>query len=100
MLKSLVEPFRDDLQFSNSEDEVLSAEIDQSQAFAERQSLVLASNEKEAQTTTPEPIRPAWTKLKTDLGRNVAERAQKRCEETFSLALTKCHETFAETQVN
>lgn len=99
MLKSLVDPFRDELQFSNSEDEALSAEIDAAEAVAERESLVVGSNAEKSETT-PQPIRPAWTKLKTELGRNVARRAQQRCEETLALAIKRCHETFAETQVD
>jgi hypothetical protein len=46
-----------------------------------------------------ESLRPAWTKLKTELGRNAARRVQQRCEQIFAESVRKCHETFAETQV-
>lgn len=102
MLKALVEPFRNDLEFSNDEDEVLAAAIDGSSALAERQDVVMDNIGAEQPTSIPsnETLRPAWTKFKTELGRNAARRAQQRCEQTFAESVRKCHETFAETQVN
>lgn len=97
MLKSLLEPFRSELQFTNDEDEVLAAAIDGSKAYAERQTLVEDVEEKPKPKN--ETLRPAWTKLKTELGRNAARRAQQRCEQTFASSIRRCHETFAETQV-
>ncbi|KAI6189950.1 DC-STAMP domain-containing protein [Aphelenchoides bicaudatus] len=100
MLKALVEPFRNDLQFSNEEDKALAAAIDGSSVYAERQDAVMDHVGVEQSTLAPnnETLRPAWTKLKTELGRNAARRLQQRCEQTFAESVRKCHETFAETQ--
>lgn len=98
MLKALIEPFRNDLQFSNDEDDVLAAVIDGSSAFAEREAIVAGDSTNSTNTTND--TRPAWTKLKSELGRSVGRRAQQRCEETFAASVRRCHEVFAETQVN
>lgn len=104
MLKALVEPFRDELQFSNDEDDVLAAAIDGSEAFAERESLVINGdsgvNQTDASAESNTTLQPIWTKLKTELGRNAARRAQQRCEQTIATSIQRCHETFAETQVS
>lgn len=46
-----------------------------------------------------EKVRPAWTRLKSKLGRATARRFTQRCQNIFSSTVDKCHRKFQSAQV-
>ncbi|KAI6214021.1 hypothetical protein M3Y94_00219800 [Aphelenchoides besseyi] len=84
--------------FSNEEDQVLAAVIDGSEALSERESSLNGQEIDSNRSSFNETHRPPWTKLKSELGRQAGRRMEERCEQTFAIAIRRCHEVFAETQ--
>uniref|UniRef100_A0A915DY80 Dendritic cell-specific transmembrane protein-like domain-containing protein n=1 Tax=Ditylenchus dipsaci TaxID=166011 RepID=A0A915DY80_9BILA len=99
-LKSLIEPFTEDLSTSNEEDETLAAVIDNAQAMADRQQIVEGMKYDEGTSSTPtiEEVQPVWTKFKSKLGRSIARRFTQRCQQMFAGAVEKCHKKFQDAQ--
>lgn len=51
-------------------------------------------------TIDVEKARPAWTRLKTEMGRASARRFIQRCENIFANTVEKCNGKFRDAQVS
>ncbi|CAD5222649.1 unnamed protein product [Bursaphelenchus okinawaensis] len=97
MLKSLIEPFNDQLGIENDEDKELANVLDGQKAMAERDRIL-----NEESTTTEETATTVTTesnfKSKPSLGKLNSNRMEQRCEATYAMAARQCKDRFSDAQ--
>ncbi|KAL3114641.1 hypothetical protein niasHT_016272 [Heterodera trifolii] len=95
-LKSLLQPFDDDIEEDSEEDSHLAAIIDTAQKIADRQ--LLTEGEDPSVGTMDRAAKPAWKRLKSQLGRAIVRRFERRCKYIFASSVESCHKRLQQSQ--
>ncbi|KAL3072182.1 hypothetical protein niasHT_034776 [Heterodera trifolii] len=96
MLKSLLQPFDDDVEEDSEEDSHLAAIIDTAQKLADRQ--LSTEGEDPSVGTVDRAAKPAWKRLKSQLGRSIARRFERRCKYIYASSVESCHKRLQQSQ--
>lgn len=104
LLKSVLQPFRDEIDLNTEEDEALASVLDGQKAMASRDDL-LASTTTPVFTTTEvinstSHLKSGMSKLKSAMGKSNTHRMEQRCKSIYAMATRQCEDRFADAQVS